>query len=67
MRDKNPVNIIIIGVVLFLIGHFAPNGIMLSNIAEIIGIINLLTTTCEGLGLGLVIGGAILFIKNKKK
>lgn len=66
MKGKNPVVIIIIGIILFLIGHFAPNGIELSNIVEVIGFINLFTALAEGLGVGLIVGGIALFIKGKK-
>ena len=67
MKNKNPVSIIIIGAVLFVIANFIPNGIRFSNIVEVIAIINFVTTVFEGLGLGLAIAGIALLIKNRKK
>jgi len=66
MKEKNPVSVIALGIILFLVGHFAPNGIELSNVVEVIGFINLFTALAEGLGIGLIIGGAFLFIKGRK-
>lgn len=63
-KNQNPVMYIILGIVLFLLGTFLPNGIELFNYAEWIGIYNLVITVAQGGGIGLIIGGLGILIKN---
>lgn len=61
----NPIYYIILGIILFLLGTYLPNGVELFNYVESITIYNFLITMAQGLGAGLVVGGVILFIKRK--
>lgn len=64
MNQKNPIFFIILGAILFLLGTFLPNGVELFDYAEFIGIYNLLITVVQGGGIGLLIGGIFLLLKN---
>lgn len=63
-KNQNPILYIILGGVLFLLGTFLPNGVELFDYAEFIGIYNLLVTVAQGGGIGLMIGGLGILIKN---
>lgn len=63
-KNQNPIIYVILGAILFLLGTFLPNGIELFNYAEFIGIYNLLVTIAQGGGIGLMIGGLGILIKN---
>ena len=67
MLKKNPLIVVVLGAILLAAGFLLPNGVKVTKYAEMIGIYNLLVTACQGLGIGLIIGGGILFLKGMRK
>ena len=63
MADKNPILFIILGAILTIVGTFLPNGVKLFDYVEFIGIYNLLVTIAQGLGIGLLVGGIAIYVK----
>jgi|GEM_PF-3390883 len=66
-KQTNPIVFIVFGAILALLGTFLPNGIILLNYAELIGIYNLFVTLAQGAGIGMIIGGIALLITGKFK
>ena len=67
LLKNNPLLAVKIGVAFIVVGFLLPNGVKIFSYAELIGIYNLMVTLCQGLGIGLVIGGGALFLKAKKQ
>lgn len=63
MNNKKPILYIILGAFLTITGTYLPNGVEFLNYVEFIGIYNLFVTIAQGLGIGLLVGGTALYLK----